>query len=118
MLDNEEIFLFWKVFKTFYVLYTNLHDKKYEVEKLKFDMIDNFVPKNITFNNALKINIKLNKSENDTNFTKNSENSIQNLNKEQSYYEKINSSSLEDVCKNYIFSKINDLINCWPFSLF
>ena len=111
ILDNKEIFGFGKVFKTFYVLYTNLSDKKYEAERLKFDMIDNSVQKNIASNNALKINIKLNKSENDTNFTKNSEDSIQNLNKEQSYYEKINSSSLEDVCKNYIFSQINDLIN-------
>ena len=89
ILDNKEIFGFGKVFKTFYVLYTNLSDKKYEAERLKFDMIDNSVQKNIASNNALKINIKLNKSENDTNFSKNSEDSIQNLNKEQSYYEKI-----------------------------
>ena len=33
------------------------------------------------------------------------------MNEEQIYHEKINATSLEEECKTYIFSKINDLIN-------
>ena len=111
LIMNEEIFGFGKIFNTFYVLYTNLNSNLYDREKLKFDLVDNMIQKNINTQKILKINIKLNKSENDTNFTNKSEDSNKNLSEEQSYYEKVNSTSLEDQCKEYIFSKINDIIN-------
>ena len=109
--NTEEIFGFGKIFNTFYVLYTNLNDINYTAEKLKFDMMDNSLKENINGNNVIKIKVKINKSENDTNFTKIKESSNKDINEEDLYYEKVNSGSLEDVCKEYIFSKINDLIN-------
>ena len=109
--NTEEIFGFGKIFNTFYVLYTNLNDINYEAEKLKFDMIDNSLKENINSKEVIKIKVKINKSENDTNFTKNNESSNKNMNEDEIYYDKVNSSSLEDVCKEYIYSKINDLIN-------
>ena len=114
---NKENFGFGKIFNTFYVLYTNLKDNKYEQEKLKFDLADNLVQKNNNNNKeVININIKLNKSEIDSNFTIHSEgeDSNKSLNPTQKYHEKVNSTSLEDVCKTYIFSKINDLINNNP----
>ena len=109
--NTEEIFGFGKIFNTFYVLFTNLNDINYEAEKLKFDLMDNTIKENTNSKEVIKIKVKINKSENDTNFTKNNEGSNKNMNEEDLYYDKVNSSSLEDVCKEYIFSKINDLIN-------
>ena len=110
ILHNEEIFGFGKIFNSFYVLYTNLDNDQYKKEKLKFELIDNSVEQNDE-SNVWEINFKLNKSEVDSNFTKVSDHSNKSKNQMQSYYEKINSNSLEEECKTYIFSKINDLIN-------
>ena len=74
-------------------------------------MIDNSLKENINSKEVIKIKVKINKSENDTNFTKNNESSNKNMNEDDFYYDKVNNSSLEDVCKEYIYSKINDLIN-------
>ena len=108
---NDEIFGFGKIFKTFFVLYTNLNNDKYTTEKLKFDLIDYLSNKNEMQKRIEKINIKLSKSETNTNFSKASQESINDLNDEQKYHEKINAYSLEENCKTYIMAHINDLIN-------
>ena len=108
---NDEIFGFGKIFKTFFVLYTNLNNDKYTTEKLKFDLIDYLSNKNEMQKRIEKINIKLSKSETDTNFSRVSQESINDLNDEQKYHEKINAYSFEENCKTYIMAHINDLIN-------
>ena len=45
--EIEENFGFGKIFQTFYVLYTDLNNEKYKIEKLKFDLNDNLIEKNI-----------------------------------------------------------------------
>lgn len=108
--NNDEILGFGKVFNTFYVLYSNLNDYKYKEEKLKFDLADTLIQKNNNSKPMLEIKFKLDKSEVDSNFSKKSEESKNNMNKEQIYHEKINADSLEEECKTYIFEKIKDLI--------
>ena len=109
--EDEENFGFGKIYDTFYVLYTNLLNDDYEQEKLKFDLDDTFAQKNIEKKTILKININMNKNDCDTNFTISSKGSNSNkIENTQSYYEKVNSDALEDGCKKYILSKIEELI--------
>ena len=84
-----------------------MNDNKYAEQKLKYDLADNQIQKNVYTEKVVKIKVKIEKNEENTNFTRNSQNS----NNQDNYYEKVNSSSLEDSCKEYIISKINDLIN-------
>jgi len=109
--DTNEIFGFGKIFDTFYVLYTNLDDDKYKNEKSRFELEDNLVQKNVEKKEIIKINIKMNKSDCNSNFTLSSQDSNKIvMTPEQSYYEKVNSDSLEEGCKYYILSKIQKLI--------
>lgn len=110
ILNTEEKFGFGKIFRTFYVLYTDLNNDTYRKEKLKYDLNDTLVKKNTTSKNILKINFLTNASEVNTNFTKITQNSNINMNEEQIYYQNLNSQALEDGCKDYIFSKIEELI--------
>ena len=110
-LNDDEFFGFGKIFNTFYVLYSNLNGNKYTEEKLKFDLIDTLIQKSDNSKPMLEIKFNLDKNEVDSNFTKKSVDSKKNMNEEQIYHEKINATSLEEECKTYIFSKINDLIN-------
>ena len=110
--DTKEIFGFGKIYDTFYVLYSNLDDDKYKNEKSRFELEDNLIQKNVEKKEILKINIKMNKSDCDSNFTISSKDSNKIvMTTEQSYYEKINSDSLEEGCKYYILSKIQNLIH-------
>ena len=109
--EIEENFGFGKIFQTFYVLYTDLNNEKYKIEKLKFDLNDNLIEKNIEKKPILKVNVNIEKSDNNTHFTKLSKNSDKKRNDKEFYYEKLNSDSLEEGCKKYILSKIDDLIN-------
>ena len=109
--DSHEIFGFGKIYDTFYVLYTNLDDDKYKNEKLRFELEDNLVQKNVEKKEIIKINIKMNKSDCNSNFSISSQDSNKIVKTpEQSFYEKVNSDSLEEGCKNYILSKIENLI--------
>ena len=110
-LNDNEFFGFGKIFNTFYVLYSNLNSNKYTEEKLKFDLIDTLTQKNDDRNPMLEIKFNLDKSEVDSNFSQISVDSKKNMNDEQKYHEKVNASSLEEECKTYILSKINNLIN-------
>ena len=110
ILKNEEKFGFAKIFRTFYVLYTDLNNDNYPKEKLKYDLNDTLVKKNIGSKNVLKINFLTNANERNTNFTKITQNSNKNMNEDQIYYKNLNSQALEDGCKDYIFSKIDELI--------
>ena len=97
-----------KIFNTIYVLYSNLNCDKYREEKLKFNLIDTLAQKNDAPKPMFEIKFNLDKSEVDSNFSKISVDSKKNMNEEQIYHEKINATSLEEECKTYIMSKIND----------
>ena len=112
--DIEENFGFGKIFKTFYVLFTDLKNETYKIEKLKFDLVDCFVEKNVEKRPILRININVEKSDKNSNFTKLSKNSDMYKNEEEIYYEKLNSDSLEEGCRIYILSKIADVIDDNP----
>ena len=110
-LNDNEFFGFGKIFNTFYVLYSNLNSDKYTEEKLKFNLIDTLAQKNDANKPMLEIKFNLDKSEVDSNFSRISVDSKKNMDEEQIYHERINATSLEEECKTYIMSKINDLIN-------
>ena len=110
-LNDNEFFGFGKIFNSFYVLYSNLNSNKYTEEKLKFNLIDTLAQKNDAPKPMFEIKFNLDKSEVDSNFSKISIDSKKNMNEEQIYHERINATSLEEECKTYIMSKINDLIN-------
>jgi len=110
-LNDNEFFGFGKIFNTFYVLYSNLNSDKYTEEKLKFNLIDTLAQKNDANKPMFEIKFNLDKSEVDSNFSRISVDSKKNMNEEQIYHEKINATSLEEECKTYILTKINDLIN-------
>ena len=107
-LNDNEFFGFGKIFNTFYVLYSNLNSDKYTEEKLKFNLIDTLAQKNDANKPMFEIKFNLDKSEVDSNFSRISVDSKKNMNEEQIYHEKINATSLEEECKTYIMSKIND----------
>ena len=88
-----------------------MNSNKYIEEKLKFNLIDTLAQKNDAAKPMLEIKFNLDKSEVDSNFSRISVDSKKNMNEEQIYHEKINATSLEEECKTYIMSKINDLIN-------
>ena len=109
--EIEENFGFGKIFQTFYVLYTDLNNEKYKRQKLKFDLCDNLVEKNIEKRPILKVNVNMEKSDINTHFTKLSQDTDKKKETKESYYEKLNGDSLEEGCKKYILSKIDDLVN-------
>ena len=110
-LNDNELFGFGKIFNSFYVLYSNLNSNKYTGKKLKFNLIDTLAQKNDAPKPMFEIKFNLDKSEVDSNFSRISVDSKKNMDEEQIYHEKINATSLEEECKTYIMSKINDLIN-------
>ena len=108
---NKEIFGFGKIFRTFFVLYTNLDNDFYRNEKLKFDLNDNLSQKSEFQNKIEKINIILSQKESITNFSRKSNESKKDLNDEQKYFENLNAYSVEENCKTYIMSHIEDIIS-------
>ena len=106
--DNEN-FGFGKIFNSFYVLYSDLNDDKYQAQELKFNLIKNSDEINNGTKKVAKIKIITNKSEKNTNFSRISGKS-KLLNDSQIYHEKINSYCIEESCKSYILSQITDLI--------
>ena len=80
-----------------------LFNKKYEA--------DNYVLNRKKETDEPEKTYKILISEVDSNFSQISVDSKKNMNDEQKYHEKVNASSLEEECKTYILSKINNLIN-------
>ena len=109
--EIEENFGFGKIFKTFFVLFTDLNNENYKRKKLKFDLLNNFVEKNNEKNPVLRININIEKSDKYSNFTRLSQNSDKPKDNEELYYEKLNSDSLEEGCRRYILSRITEVID-------
>ncbi len=107
---NEEIFGFGKIFKTFYAIYTNLNNDIYRQIKLKFDLEDNKVIPNNEKTHIIRININMGSSDKNSNFTNISNSSSKAGDIKDKYHEKLKSYSLEEACKQYIMSKIDDVI--------
>ena len=108
---TDEQFGFGKIFNSFHVLYSNLDNVRYKEEKLKLDLIDNLKFKNVEERPIYKIKINTDNSDKLSNFTKLSQESNREKTDEEKYCEKLNSESLEEGCKKYIISKIDDAIN-------
>ena len=108
---TDEKFGFGKIFNSFHVLYSNLDNVRYKEEKLKLDLIDNLKFKNVEERPIYKIKINTDNSDKLSNFTKLSQESNREKTDEEKYCEKLNSESLEEGCKKYIISKIDDAIN-------
>ena len=109
--QTDENFGFGKIFKSFHVLYSNFNNVRYREEKLKLDLFDNLIVKNVEDRPIHKININTDNSDKLSNFTKLSQDSNIEKNDEEKYCEKLNSESLEEGCKKYIISKIEDAID-------
>lgn len=107
----EENFGFAKIFKTFFVLFTDLNNEKYRRKKLRFDLLDSLGEENHEKKPLLKISINIEKGDKNSNFTRLSQNSGKHKDNEELYYDKLNSDSLEEGCRRYILSKINDIID-------
>ena len=109
--QTDENFGFGKIFKSFHVLYSNFNNVRYREEKIKLDLFDNLIVKNVEDRPIHKININTDNSDKLSNFTKLSQDSNIEKNDEEKYCEKLNSESLEEGCKKYIISKIEDAID-------
>ena len=109
ILKNNENFGFGKIFNSFYVLYSDLNDDTYRAQELKFNLIKEPDEINFESKKVEKIKIITNNSEKNTNFSRISGKSNL-LDNNQKYHEKINGYCIENSCKSYILSQINDLI--------
>ena len=109
--ENEEKIGFGNIFKTYSVIYSDLNNNEYITQKLKFDLKDISVEKNVEKRPVYKIKVKIKGSDRNTNFTKVSGNSKKTKSEGEDYYEKLNGDTLEEGCKKYIISRIDDTIN-------